>query len=448
VDLGLEARRFDLVGEAASDILLAKQNRIRNYFAEIVGRLNIVETTRTDSGQTLDWIQRPVKEDRPPPPDPGPRPATSEHLDARIVPSELEEQPWNRGPDGTVPIARFDVEAYLAAVGDQVPDDVSGIFSQPSPSSNQRYHVGWELDGGTTYRYRGVAAQINLWKAPGLEGGDTNIAQIFAGRGPDSVEVGKWQYYPGSPPTDPGAARLFVYFTTEGHAAYDSHHPENGGYSTEGAVWVPYDNYYYADMVLSTSIDGGQQYIADVALTHFGPNDPGYGPGQQWEIQQGWWVSMEGFNGPRWLGYWPSCIDQYNQATTCSGGNAYQRIFHSSTGIDSSANDVQVYGEVFDHHYPNSTTTDMGSGKHAAANYTHAAYMEWFRILPNIAGSASWQLFQNASGTGRDIEQDAACYSMALKYFDAYDNWFFYGGPGYVTGGGCVLAPFSPPSYR
>jgi hypothetical protein len=104
--------------------------------------------------------------------------------------------------------------------------------------------------------------------------------------------------------------------------------------------------------------------------------------------------------------------DGRGEASIPKSNRVLRQVGRDGRGIDAKASDVRVYGEVYDHHAlqspPAATTTDMGSGKPASADYQRAAYMEWVRELPYDGSDTSW----------------------TDPYLLSGDNWFFYGGGG------------------
>lgn len=409
----------DFSPQQLADRLLAKQERIRQHFADRRAKLNVVATTTTDSGSTVDWVPRAPGLHAPPIPEETIPPLRDGEEFAQ---TELQAQPWNRGPDGTVPMIRFDVEAYLAEMGDRVPDDPSqGLIPKPSPDANSRYHTEWKLSGST---YRGMHSYINIWDAPQLESGDTNIGQIYAGRGGQTVEAGKIEFSG----LNSGHSTLFAYFTTNNYA---SDGDWVGGYAGLYDGFVQYSNIVAPmDQFNYVSVQNGQQVVGDYRLWHFGEDEPGYGSGETYEYQAGWWLSTTIGGNVEWIGYWPRCHDAA-QGVACS---EIPNWTWDDPGIDLYANNVRVYGEVYDDNAPAATTTDMGSGKPAADDYLRAAYMEWVRALPRYGSDTAWQLFQDAPGTDTTYVRDAACYSMTTPYLISGNNWFFYGGKGKATG--------------
>ena len=91
--------------------LKGRRDQLRAYFAKRRARLQIVDTTVTDSGQVIDWI-RPESQvpgghlASPPAEAFGDSEAKAEPK-GLPVPFELEIQPHARGPKGTVPVMMF-----------------------------------------------------------------------------------------------------------------------------------------------------------------------------------------------------------------------------------------------------------------------------------------------------------------------------------------------------
>ncbi len=109
-----------------------RRNAVRRFFDEMLAGLDIQETTRTELGTIVDWLPAGPRLHSPPPnPDP------LELLEGEeLARSELEFQPWARGPEGTLPHARFDVERYLEVVGENVPNDPEDVLDAvPPPQS-------------------------------------------------------------------------------------------------------------------------------------------------------------------------------------------------------------------------------------------------------------------------------------------------------------------------
>ena len=156
---------------------------IVGYFEKKRARHDVVATTRTKSGQVIDWI-RPksqveggriatapgeLKSDAPkdrvdnPYLDTGLPTAlkSARQVEAKAA-TELQLDASARGPAGTVPIVRFDLESYLREVKD-LPDDPLKILSKvppPDPASNDRYYAVWHRFGDVSARSGGSISGI------------------------------------------------------------------------------------------------------------------------------------------------------------------------------------------------------------------------------------------------------------------------------------------------
>ena len=112
--LGLTTLSAD-VGAAE---IARRQTAIRSYFDARVASLHAVKTTQTSDGTIIDWITPTEPRVAPPPP--------LEPCAQGCATTALQNEPAARGPAGTVPIVRFNVEAYLhsTAVPPLNPEDV------------------------------------------------------------------------------------------------------------------------------------------------------------------------------------------------------------------------------------------------------------------------------------------------------------------------------------
>lgn len=402
--------------------LSPKRQRIVDYFEKLRGRYEIVATTRTPSGQVIDWIkpESQVAGGRlsVPPPFSGqdalrPNPASKQNPDLfKDMPAELRKQiraergartelqtsPRAIGPVGTVPIVRFDVRAYLDAVRDdgQLPDDPKDLISKvppPDPASNDRYYAVWHRYGDVF----GTTGRINIWNVAGPVSNETSIGQVAVIRGTpmQAIEAGKIETQGFSPSRRPV---FFTYYRTSGSASGDW----VGGYNTLVAGWVQVSRSVAPGMSLVPweSRTGGNQYSLDVQV-------------RLW--QGNWWVWAAG----EWAGYYPYC--KGGGAQPCTEGTLF-----STAGIRDKADRLDWYGEVFDSSAPAATTTDMGSGAFANQGWGRAAY---FRNLTYFwAPNTHWWWEEGSINT-----TDAACYSAQGPHYSSdpnYRNWFYYGGPG------------------
>jgi len=392
--------------------LEARRDRIRKYFEEQLERREIVATTMTESGQIIDWIwpesqtsdgfiakppeEVPHREE----PEPGTEPPTElsepPEEEDRPAQTELQLQPQARGPEGTVPVVRFDVEAYLESV-DIPPEDPRDVLQKvppPAPASNDRYYVAWQRFADTFY---GSAGRINIWDTSGPVGNETSIAQVAVIRGSpmQAIEAGKIELQSLNGNREP---HLFVYYRTSGSASGDW----VGGYNKLVDGWVQYSSSVAPGLSLVPweSRENGAQYSLPIEV----------------RLHEGnWWVRAAG----EWAGYYPYC--KGGDATPCNTATLF-----SASGLRDKASRLDWYGEVYDSSAPAATSTDMGSGDFAADWWQHAAYMR--NILYFWAPATAWWF-----DSGSLLVTDSACYSGSGPHYSSdpsWRNWFFYGGPG------------------
>ena len=396
--------------EAISDAELRdRQNRIRKYFEERQQRRKIVATTVTASGQIIDWIRPETQTvegviarapgDRPE--ERAPEQATLPIKEVQrtgvdqIAYTEVQSQEKARGPSGTVPIVRFDVEAYLDSVVIP-PKDIREVLLKvppPAPAANSRYYVTW-LRFGTFF---GTAGRINIWDTTGPTGNETSIAQtaVIRGNPMQAIEAGKIEVQSLNGNHRP---HLFVYYRTNGSAQGDW----VGGYNTLVDGWIQVSSTVAPGMSLAPweSSENGNQFSLDLEV----------------RIHEGnWWVWAAG----QWAGYYPACSGGDSQP--CDNGNLF-----SQNGIRSQADRLDWYGEVFDSTAPAPTSTDMGSGAFADTWWQHAAY---FRNVTFFWQPATYWWWDSGAIT----PTDTGCYTVNGPHYSndaAWRNWFFYGGPG------------------
>jgi hypothetical protein len=406
---------------SAAEYEQRKANIIK-LFEQRRARYRVVATTKTKSGQVIDWIdpQSQVGTGKLSAP-PGKSVSTSAPKDGVINPflktplpsnlgkrqnekqasTELQLDPGARGPKGTVPIVRFDVETYLREVKD-LPTDPLQILTKiapPSPDSNNRYYAVWQRIGDVF----GTLGRINIWDTTGPVGNETSIAQTAVIRGTpmQAIEAGKIETAGFTPTRQPV---FFTYFRTAGAASGDW----VGGYNTLVDGWIQVSSNVAPGMSLvpGASTTNGAQYSLDVEV-------------RLW--QGNWWVRAAG----EWAGYYPNCIG--GAAPPCTRGTLF-----SEAGIRDKANRLDWYGEVFDSRAPAATSTDMGSGAYANTHFGRSAY---FRNLLYVWAPASAWWFD----AGSISVTDATCYSADGPFYSAdpnWRNWFYYGGPG-DEGNGC-----------
>ncbi|MGH8082817.1 MAG: neprosin family prolyl endopeptidase [Lysobacter sp.] len=396
-----------------------RKTRIVQFFEKQRAGYQAVATTRTKSGQTIDWIRPqsqvadgviatpPSDSDSLPPKGLGylasAKPTQAPGAPVSTARTELQLDASMRGPKGTVPVVRFDVDNYLREVKN-LPLDPRQILTkappQPSPASNSRYYVVWHRFADVY----GTSGFINIWDTVGPVGGETSIAQTAVIRGTpmQAIEAGKIEHAAFAPSRQPV---FFTYFRTNDAASGDW----VGGYNALVRGWVQVSPTVAPGMSLVawSSIFGGPQYDLDIEVRLFNGN---------------WWVKAAG----QWAGYYPNCIG--GTAPPCASGTLF-----SAAGIRDKADRLDWYGEIFDSSAPASTSTDMGSGAYANGQFGQAAY---FRNLTYFwAPDTNWWWDSGALSV-----TDAACYSGLGPFVNAdpnWRNWFYYGGPG-REGAGCL----------
>ena len=393
--------------------LEARRARILRYFEERRTRYQVVATTRTKTGQLIDWI-KPESQVRggriATPPMELASSAPKGHVDNPYLETELPKalrdraqnearaetelqlDPSARGPKGTVPIVRFDAERYVRTAK-FLPDDPTKLRPKtpvPAPDSNNRYYAVWRYSGDVF----GTLGRINIWDTSGPSSGDTSIAQtavhvdLF-----QSIEAGKIEWA-----GDGGVAKFFTFFNTNNYATGDW----VGGYDTDVDGWIQVSGTVSPGMSLASwnSATGGNQYSLDVEV-------------RLWEGN--WWIRAAG----EWVGYYPNC--KGGDAPPCDQGTLF-----AANGIRDKATQIDWYGEIFDSTAPAATSTDMGSGAFANTHWQNAAY---FRNMLYVWAPATAWWFESGSISTTDI----ACYTADGPFYSSdpnWRNWFYYGGPG------------------
>ena len=379
-----------------------RKNAIRAYYNDRVTALHAVATTHSSRGTTFDWIVPDKPLEAPPPPLP---PCTK-----NCATGELQDEPQARGPSGTVPVVRFDVESYLATVKvpPQNPADVLGgvthaeVVGPPFTDFMGYNHAGWQFQV-TNY---GAGAALNSWLTfpnPVDNASSHTLVEVLisggSGSGTQSIEIGLMESVPLNRSVFPA---FFTFFTTNDYGAIGDY---ICGYNATVAGWVQYASDFAPGNFVSISADGGAQYEVQVETER---NSTAY------------WVGVNG----EWIGYYPATL-------------------FASTGLRNSGNNVEFYGEVqgpFNQfHTP---ATGMGSGKFPSAGYTHAAYIRDMHYYTNASGT--WSGVNPATGTHG--AEDPSCYqegNIGTDYscnphcgYTTSWNWFYYGGPGF--GGACM----------
>ena len=385
--------------------------RIRTYFTDKLKRRQVVASTMTSSGQKIDWIRPESQvpggrlatppEREPEAKDPGTfkNPFFSfdpgEKQSEGSARTELQLDEKARGPEGTVPIVRFDVEKFMTTVKipPKNPSDVLKKLPPPAPESNDRYYTVWQRFG----TFYGSAGRINIWDTAGPVNNETSIAQtaLIRGEPMQAIEAGKIELESLNGNLGP---HFFIFYRTNGGATGDW----IGGYNTLVDGWIQYSPRVAPGMALTSwkSSSGGNQYSLDLEV----------------RLHEGnWWIWVAG----EWAGYYPNCVGGGNPP--CSRGHLF-----SDSGIRNQVSRLDWYGEVFDSSAPTPTSTDMGSGEFAINGWQHAAY---FRNLTYYWAPTTYWWWDSGSIS----VTDSNCYTANGPFYSSdasWHNWYFYGGPG------------------
>lgn len=380
---------------------------------EKLSQMNIVHTSITPSGQILDWV--PLSED-----DLAFREHVRQHYaeteepavgpngePAKSFLSEVQLDATLRGPEGTVPIVRFDVEKYIRETK-VLPDSVDKLRPLPQLGPAQDiYHnrIAYNFTGtgaGTAYGVRGT---MNLWDVSGPTQQDSSIGQFSVaccGDDPpflDSIEVGKLEYGGHEDPW------LFVYLNNTRYDTDEDPHPGGsacvGGYvgALNETAFHQVSSLITPEMPLPGSTPGGTQMEMSVTIEKYLYGRAPW-PGR-------WLVRVAG----EFVGYYENAC------------------FHSDH-LAMHADFASFHGEVLNSNFPDgATSTDMGSGYWPSAGYGYTAYarnLRWKTFLN------SWTYFDNTFPPMSYLLDDPGCYAMwwTANQSGSWTNYLLYGGPG------------------
>jgi Neprosin len=375
---------------------------IRAFVAENRQRLNVETTTRTKSGQEIDWI-RPesqvlggVLASPPPMPRPSPKHPKQRTESAAI---ELETARSAQGSQGCVPVLRVNVERLR---GSGSLDDFLSKQGRPAHILLLGGSAGIPVPGdGFGHRYArsiqlvtcfGGEGHINLWRPWVQWSNEMSLGQIGLFRGSpqlnqrQSVEAG-WHVLPAL--YNDWDAHLFVFYTTN---SYTGEGNNKGGYNQLVTGWVQVSSTIFPGAKFaSTSVFAGMQREVHV----------------RYQLYQGnWWLYVSG----QWIGYYPASL-------------------FSSSGLQTSAAEVHFYGEVADDpNQPGLTKTDMGSGvlPVIAAGFGTVAYMRNLRYQSDQAGTMQKYIPDSVKGS---IQFGYGIVIDSLNS-NSWQSQLWWGGPG------------------
>lgn len=387
-------------------------DEVRQYFRDLQARREVIAVTRTPMGQTLDWV--PAESLTPDgtvadPPDEGGGvdlrslrtvPADdsgNEVRPAELVTFELADNNVSRGPYGTVPLVRRDLDRLTTAkaLSDLLSKHGRAMRLQPDGA---RAEAALPEDG-TAHKYAysaqwvtcfGCEGNINAWDPYGEWSDEFTLGQCALARGSggakQTIEAGHQQYRDLYGDWVP---HLFIFYTTNG---YTSSGDNKGGYNQDVRGWVQVSTRIYPE-ALSTpvSVFGGTQYVMSL----------------KWQLSQGnWWLRVNG----DWIGYYPASL-------------------FATTGLRNQAEKCAWYGEVVDSgSHAGTTATDMGNGHWPYEGWQHCAYMN--NLL--YQSTAGGQMARYSPASSSVYGSHPKCYNVE-GHFDNTGSWgpyFWWGGSG------------------
>ncbi|KAI1825470.1 hypothetical protein F4861DRAFT_537934 [Xylaria intraflava] len=350
----------------------------------------VIATTKTSDGQTLDWV---VPESQvggkkiATPPAPPKGDSTSGNKARAALRAGLGNDPGRQGPNGTVPVLRAGnvkkASKRLPTVADH---DNGGTRVAAASSGSQGMH--WYASSGQAVTNMGGKGTFSLFKAFTQSTSDFSLLQTAVIRTKpteQTVEAG-WINYP-SQISDP---HLFSYYTTNGYTADGDN---IGGWNTDNAGWVQVDDQLYPGITFSPlSADGGSQYELEI----------GY-----YLTEGNWWLWCL----DRYIGYYPASLFSAKVSAKDSLGD------HSDL--------IDWYGEIYNSEVAE-TTTDMGSGELPSKGYGKSAYIH------NIMYVNDKDAYVNYNGGGQLVVSDKSRYNIAPTWNSGstWGSYFYLGGPG------------------
>jgi hypothetical protein len=376
----------------------ARLEEIHQYLADRYARRDVVMRTVTKSGQALDWV--PIKSQlgrarlAEPPDEDRPYQSPKGERRAKPVVFELEARGAERGPEGTVPLVRKEIDRIrpVTSLNDWL---AKGTRAHRVMAPDADRDVALPEDGGS-HKYAntsqgvtcyGTEGNISAWD-PFVEWSDEfSLGQLGlsrgSGTGRQTLEVGHQEYRDLYGDWVP---HLFVFYTTNG---YTQQGDNKGGYNQDVDGWVQYSSSIHPEALSSPlSQFGGVQYIMSLKV-------------QLW--QGNWWVRVNG----QWVGYYPASL-------------------YNANGLRSQAGAVSWFGEIVDSGgHAGTTRTDMGNGHWPYEGWQWCAFMNNLRYQSSTGGAMS--TYQGSAWASHP-----SCYGVE-EHFNNTGSWgsyFWWGGSG------------------
>jgi hypothetical protein len=378
--------------------------------------LKIVKTTKTPSGQSLDWIPIESQDRRGKIASPPAKAFLPSHrADAtrplQLARFELDDPSIERGPSGTVPIVRPDFSRLTRTValkdylnkrgGAQV--NRRRRNRRPTDPDPAGYFHNTDSQSGTFYGWDGL---FSVWtpaiNSPAGSGDDHSILQVWL----QNYDKPQLQSIEGGWTVDQNLngdalPHIFTYYTTNG---YTSDGDNKGGYNTQVGGFVQYSSpsttgavVFPGILVQPSSTWGGAQYGVTMKFQLY--QEPTNG-------EYNWWVAVNGI----WMGYYP--------ATLFAGG-----IGNSVEWIGSGG---EVYSSLSN---PATTDDQMGSGWQAQAGWTKAAFLSNLRNQTDLNGTMVDNDGAGTSDTATGSGTDPYTIQMFMESGSTWGSYFYVGGP-------------------
>jgi len=378
---------------------------VADWFRDRQHSLHIGKTTISPAGHVVDWVPVESQGDgrlaSPPPSTKARVEGAKKDRPTTYADLDIGED----GPPGHVPILRPDPTKLS---GEQLMGHSSkrgGLLvnmnranKQPNDPNPTGYFHATSSETATSY---GCEAWLNVWdpgvNLPSSPGDDHSISQTWL----QNYQTAQTHSMEGGLTVDGGlngdlASHLFTYYTTNGYTGDGNN---IGGYNRLHDGWRQYDASIYPGIRINgSSTSGGTQL--EIAIKF-----------QLW--QSNWWF---GFNndesGPWiWLGYYPATL--FND------------------GLRDVAQWVSFGGEVYSAlANPCATQDQMGSGRHAEAGWSYAAYQRNLRSQSDTGGGmvdlSAVPEVDAAASTCPTNEFTIQCFMNSGSGFASYQ---YYGGP-------------------
>jgi hypothetical protein len=374
--------------------------------------LNIVKTTTTPSGQTIDWVpiesQHPSGKIATPPPAElaRVRPALDPKRITKAASFELDDLAIERGPSGTVPILRPDIARLSQFANVQDLHVKRGGLKvnklrpnrQPTDPDPAGYFHGTDNQDGTFYGWDGF---LNMWDPAinipaGGNGTDHSILQVwlqnYSTKVTQSVEGGWTVDHSLNGDTQP---HVFTYYTTNG---YKKDGDNEGGYNRQHKGWVQYSPSVFPGIRINgtSTFDGTQFEISMKFQLYQEPNS----------TDVNWWVAVQGI----WMGYYPASLFK--------------------TGLASEVQWVGSGGEVFSSlKNPEDTQDQMGSGYQADGGWAKSAYLRNLRVQTDMNGTMTENDGFPTTDAATSGGADPYTIALDMESGSSWDSYFFVGGP-------------------